>query len=466
MQYLNKCKDFEDKVRQSKINWRRVFGINFYPIIRRGLKFKYIKDGSLITSTNFRNYRLSVFYRVFVSTIKSFFSLRFLFSSRSKFLFLGFSRRVIDKDAVAIDKFHDPIIDTLESEDCLLIEKPFRFGHSDKRHTKCNILDFDFVVYLSIIVGVVISPVVYLLQRRNIELLCRDIAYTFPNESIGTRSLTLLVSKFLSDLFFSRLLLSIIKPEKLIVTSRWLHYPFIYACKEKNIETIELQHGCVMKENVFYCKFDEEQFDVDVMAVFSDFWIDRNWNTKTVTTFSVNDSIESNRKNVSEERENKLDDSVLIISQPEMSSYLDNDLIKIAESNPELNFFVKLHPQDVDGYEYRYRNSQHLINVNFIADLTVDSRELTKKYDLVIGYTSSVLFEAYDANCSVGLIHNEEIDSDYYKALYGNDFSAFHSIYPGDKIKSSHFVKGNNRVSFFAPLDKEKVKVFFNEKNF
>ena len=42
-----------------------------------------------------------------------------------KFVFLGFSRRE-NQSGKFVDKFHDPIIDSLVSKDCFMVEKPFK----------------------------------------------------------------------------------------------------------------------------------------------------------------------------------------------------------------------------------------------------------------------------------------------------------------------------------------------------
>ncbi len=143
--------EFERKLEFGLQYCKYVGNVNILPLIRRNIKFKYLKSiDNERSQTNFTSRNFNDVFKVIFGSFKSLFGFVSLFFLREKeFLFLGFSRRVVQKDGFSKDIFHDDLIQFLGKDKCLMIEKPFRLSHSKKRSTICPIIDYDFFMYFS-----------------------------------------------------------------------------------------------------------------------------------------------------------------------------------------------------------------------------------------------------------------------------------------------------------------------------
>lgn len=445
-------KDFEKKLKASDKRVGYFNGINLLALLRRPLKFRYMsKFDREFLSTNHSKRSLSDVVLVMRSILFSALSLRFLLNTSStKHLFLGFSRRSPRSDGKLLDRFHDPIIDALDPKQCLMIERPFKLTHFNNRATSCRVVDYDIFVYLSLLLSYVILPIVLLRNRSAICEFVSNVNDEFGYTILSSKGVALTYCTFKVESLFSKFFLKLIKPNNLVVTSRWLHYPMLYQARKLGIKSFEVQHGCVMPENFFYSEFNEYQFDVDSMLVFSEYWKESNWNTKNVFAIGVSQE----KVIVRAERKKS---SVLVISQPETSTKLDKTLYDIATANSELMFEIKLHPQDMANYAKRYSHVLSLNNVSVVGMADTNTENLTTKYQLILGFTSSVLFEAYHLGASVGIICDKDNDASVYEKYYGVAVDCFHFLKVGEKISSIHFEHKDSGMNFYDELNKELI---------
>ncbi|EOW9128380.1 hypothetical protein ACN142_002822 [Vibrio cholerae] len=451
--------DFERKLEFGLQRCRYIGNVNILPLIRRKIKFKYLNSvDNERYQTNFTSRNFSDFFKVLFWSFKSLFGFFSLFFLREKeFLFLGFSRRVVQKDGLNKDIFHDDLIQFLGKDKCLMIEKPFKLSHSKNRFTICPIIDYDFFMYFSLFFSYVAVPFVLIRYSKEINQIVLSINNEFSRQIISHLELAVAYSSFSIDKNISVLFLKLLSPKKLILTSRWLHYPFIHAANSMGIDTVELQHGCIMNDNFFYCDFDETQFNVSKVLTFSRFWNNRKWNAASVVSIGVTGK---DGLSIPEFR----CDRVLVISQPEESKLLNIDLFNLAISNNHIKFNVRLHPQDITGYKHRYAKLIALPNVTFLdSSIKSVSTDLCQ-HTLVVGYTSSVLFEAYDIGCSVGLLANDQKRIDFLTAYHDLAISCFHVINPHDKLTHTVFCRKEMNLKFFDEFNQSEISRVFYEK--
>ena len=463
IQMKEKMHKFEKKYSNLDSSMFTIGEVNVLPLIRREIKFNYLSEKKEKIVTNHGRIRMHELFKVFVFFFKSVGQILTIFKYKNKrFLFLGFSRRSKLLNGNYLDKFHDPIIDCLDVNDCIMIEKPFKQQHERDRSTSAPIIDYDFFTYTSLAIATLITPIIFCVFLRKFKLMRQLLEKEFRRSFKGNYWLSHVFSKFLVDAFFARIVVQIIRPEILIVTSRWLHYPFIYVCKNKGVHIVELQHGCVMKTNFFYDDFNETPFQIDTMAVFSDQWKDRYWNAKQVVVFGLKQTY-LDKSNNAEDDNLELPKSVLVISQPEMCSKLSEDLEHLAASNSRVDFHVKLHPQDIDNYHVRYKRLTNLNNVSFISGFEADTRELVRNYALVLGYTSTVLFEALDVGCSVGLISSDEVGIEEYQSYYGSMVDYFNIVDRDGILYFDLLVNQKISARIFSNLNEIAINRFFYE---
>jgi hypothetical protein len=460
MKYFNGIKRFDDLVKNSNLENKKIFGIKVYPLIRRNITSKYLYESKSISSSNHKEIKLRDFYLLSIGILSSFMSLlKIIGMKNKKFLFLGFSRRVIE-DNKAVDKFHDPLINTLNHDDCLMFERPFKLAHNTNRITKCDLVDIDFIIYLSILFSVILSPAFMFLYRKDIYRVKQSLHFSFGKKMLSSFELSSTILRFQLEKLFFDLIFKKLKITKLVLTSRWLHYPAIFSARNNGIETIELQHGSILNNNLFYRSFDEGNFYVDHMFTFSEYWNDRDWNVEKVT------DIGSGFSNLVDTHKNLgTDKKILIISQPEMQNQLIYDLSLLADANKNMDFYIKLHPQDLDGFQRRYAALLKFNNIVFLDSTLLDLKILLLKFPLVLGYNSTVLFEAYHLGTSVGLLCSDILCEDDYLQFY--DLKAckvFHKIVVSEPIDSAFFNRiVSSDILFFKPLDLNFIQDFFYE---
>lgn len=454
---------FEKTLKKSLTNKNILCGVNVSPLIRRKIKFNYLsKKDKSFKGTNFSTRNLLDILKCIHYSVSSLWDLRLLFKEKKReFVFLGFSRRIKIKEQAYMDIFHDPIIKELKSKDCLMIEKPFKFCHYQKRTTSCDILDFDFAHYTSYVLAFFLYFPLSILLGSKLKSLVKSINDDFSSNVISRRDVIFTMSHFKVESFFARIILKMLKPKKLIVTSRWLHYPFIFEAKKMGVQVVEIQHGCVMRNNFFYTNFDESMFEVDYMLTFSKLWNNRNWNTQSVLAIGTEhvSHVHDKVKTTNDFNE------VLVVSQPELYHRLDSDIELLSTVNPTIQFRVKLHPQDISGYTSRYPKLVARENVTFITEKAVSIPLLLRDFNLVLGYTSSILFEAAHFGCIVGVLTNDDEFSSNIKDYFDDLGDRFYYLNCGDVIVEKDLQLKNDFEPLFTNISKKVVEGFFYEEN-
>lgn len=466
MKYLDSLEKFDKIIIEHQLQKINFLGYKVFPLIRKNLINTYLQNEGGVVSSNHKKYKVSDLILIFSGVKKSIVSLSRLLISNSnckRFLFLGFSRRTLVDSIGYVDKFHDPIIDSLNHEDCLMLERPFKFSHCMNRKTNCDITDYDFVVYLSSFIAKLLTPFYLLFFWRNVSSTVHNINLALDGQLISKFSFVNIIINFLCEKWFAKIVLDKVRPDKLILTSRWLHYPFIYAARSKGIKVIELQHGSILRQNVFYREFDEGDLYADQMFTFGKYWNDRKWNTAEVTAVGSGyckfDKVTSSKATVI--------NTVIVISQPEMQNKLIADMSLLASNNENLKFLIKLHPQDVDNYMTRYAKLFKYKNISFLSDSKVDINSILSRYSLVIGYNSTVLFEAYHLGLSVGLFCSDGLSEADYEQYFGTGNQLFHKIYVNEPVLNLFFERiESDTITFYDELDRKLIRKCLYEESF
>jgi len=418
VKFIHNIKNIDTISEERKFSLLKINDVYIWPLVRKNVYQNALKNNDGINNLNYSTYSINFVFKVFLSTILSFFSLLkfFLKIQHKKFVFLGFSRRFLENGEF-VDKFHDPIIDSLELDDCLLIEKPFKGSHSNNRATKSDILDYDVIFYAVKFISFLCSPLYFVINRVEIQNVCRKINTDLKCRDVVTcLFLSKKVFEFKLEGRVACYFLRKLNTDKLIVTSRWLHFPFIYAANMLDIETIEIQHGAILRSSMFYKNVDDFEFGIDTMLTFSEFWNDYPWGAKkTLSIGSHQYQFEKSKDSY----ESKVVSSILLVSQPELSTRFSQDIVNLSRANIDKTFVVKLHPQDHVGFSERYSQCIDLVNVRFVKDFT--RSEGLGSFDLVLGYKSTMLYEASSRGIPVGLLvsdPNERID---YLSVFGDE---------------------------------------------
>lgn len=380
----------------------RVGGVPLWRLIRNDLFDRYLRIAGLRDRSNHNRPRIRNWLSFGMNVLRS--AAHMLRLRRYEYLVIGFPRRRLI-DGLWFDHFSDPLIEIMGEEKTACIEKPFIGTHGRPARTR-NIIYYDLVIIVSAVVARFFFWVGYRWAGREIEELSRLVAPRLDvNRNAVKRMLCRKLVALRIELALFRHALSIIRPRLVLMTSRWVHLPIIFACKASSIPVWELQHGVPGEEGYKYGTEYDKRIDPDLMLTFGEHWRRLSWGGMETTSI-----IPIGYKWLCDRRlEIRVEDGqecrvVMLVSQPEMYTKLSSIFMELATSNPNINFLLKLHPQDISEWTERYPVTD-LTNVSVHADPADDIYRLFKQCFAVVGYSSTVLFEAAFFGLRTGVLN-------------------------------------------------------------
>jgi hypothetical protein len=215
--------------------------------------------------------------------------------------------------------------------------------------------------------------------------------------------LTSLINKdialFKSQSFFYGKLLDFKNPKEIYFVNYVDYFALLNQAKIRNIKTVEMQHGLIIKEDLIYhfpyCKENELRYfstDFFVWKDFSGFSGKLPLSPDHIIENDENHLVVMRKRYSNVEKENK---SILVASQPFFSDYIVQYILKNAEKMPEFLFYYKIHPMQFNSF---FENSevQKLINLKNVKIISneLSIYELLSKCKFIIGIYSTSLFEA------------------------------------------------------------------------
>lgn len=328
---------------------------------------------------------------------------------RYDYIILGFPRRKKVRE-VWVDNFSDPIIDLLGQDRTLCIERPFTGVHYRPAKTK-HILDYDFVIFLARSLSVMLGWSVGLVYSARVRRITTVLCERFGTGRRSTRTaIGVSVIRFWIEAACARWILSVARPKLVFLTSRWVHLPFAFACKQKRIAVVELQHGVPNPDSFKYRTRTDESLDPDWFLTFGEYWSRTDWGIPGDRVLPLGyPYIWERRNTVATHIRSSREGRVMLVSQPEMWSRLSRMFEGIVETHPALQFLLKLHPQDVDQWEERYPIAL-AANVEVEKDAAKDLYDLFAQWPVVVGYNSTVLFEAAFFGIKTGVLNFDGVN--------------------------------------------------------
>ena len=373
----------------------------------------------------------------------------FRFRGRYRALVVGFARRRLER-GVWVDTFFDPLIDVLGQETTLCIERPFVGRHFRPARTR-NLKYHDFVKACATLAGHVVSR---LPQHKapGVEALA-----SLVSERLGVpvarvrRSLWQAYARFWVERQFARAIVARAKPEVLLLVNRGINHGMIAACRERGVAVYELQHG-VMHVNGYKqgTRYDAA-IDPQGFLTFGECWNRFDWGVPEVAVLGYRYIWEQRERLRASERPRG--DAVMLVSEPgcwqELAAFSD-----IVAGNPDIRFILKLHPQDVGGWPARYPCGL-AGNVTVIDDPSADLYDLFAECRAVVGYGSTVLYEASFFGLKVGLL-NADGKNPNEAIHYAGSYNFYTLAAPGDfrnMLESPRVDESAEGNPFFAAFD-------------
>lgn len=400
--YSDIINDIKEKEIQVGIYEEKLLGFSFWRILR-----SHVIDRQMSVFHNFESrdsqQKVIKILTLITNIFKSLFEYSKLFikSTNKETVVFAFPRLQKLGDFF-IDKFTDPVIlNSNLKNNCLVFQRPLSGLHKAPRYNNSNVLYMDFFEFIPKIFGVLLSPFILpFLFFRTVKLYMKAKKILHVNVK-DILKFHLKASTFLISYAFHKAVLNKIKPKRVFFVSREVNYPIIVACNKLNIETYELQHGVTHANTILYSGKYDPVIDPDYFLVFGELWkgpqfgipvekiINIGWAyPKILSCFKSNNSFGDN--------------TILVISEPTISTKLLDAITLIAEEYSQYEFHIRLHPQEKYGeYEMKIVNS---INNIEIVDNSIEANLFLMAYKHIVGVNSSVLYEAISLNKNVGRI--------------------------------------------------------------
>lgn len=332
----------------------------------------------------------------------------FLRKTRRRYAFWNHPRRVPQEVGCYCDVYTDPIIRFLGNQECVAIERPWKFRHFNPTCTS-YVFYQDFIDFISLLVKQFHKSS---LSRTEIAKLKRIEGELFNQFKVKI-SLQSTASGVLSELRIRRMLLYLLllrmKPEIVFLVASNVHGALIQASRLARIPTVEIQHGLLSKYYIplSYPKNRKKQTAPDYFLTFGDFW-----KTQIDMPVDVNKQLSIGfpylRSSLSKYPGAKMQ-KLTVISQPTVASSLLRILEELTNNTGGLPEIVyKLHPEESADWRERYPVLLDLMKAGRIT--VVDNTgpqlyELLAKSLWVLGVYSTALLESVAFGCACFILN-------------------------------------------------------------
>lgn len=415
-------------------------GVSVYALVRRSYRDLVLRQSGLIVMNG--RTKVNKIKAVNSVLLSAFHVTKLFFAGRKcSTLFYSFPR-VDNINGEFLDKFTDPLIDVCNlGEDYIIFEHGLGGVHKKPRRHNQNVVYIDCLHPLSKILSKLFWGVYYKKHKKEFVKLENCLNQTFgpENSMLFFKDIfrMMMLSKILG------LLLRQLSIKRVLGPARDYLTPVIVAAKKLNINIFELQHGITYGESSMYSGYRHEMLLPDYFLAFGDnkpqnvYGIDEH---RIVNIgWALQDYISQKTQ-----RERYQKNDVLVISEPEVTDAIFGAVKKLANDNPNSNFFIRAHPHEVIS-DSHMKMIEGLKNVK-IQDKNINISVVLLGFENVIGESSTVLYEALAINKKVGkLFYNglrpqylEEQDREsFWEIRNQEDFRVFMEGSVNDKINKS-----------------------------
>tara|TARA_R110002110_G_scaffold2830_1_gene14160 strand:+ start:90992 stop:92347 length:1356 start_codon:yes stop_codon:yes gene_type:complete len=429
---------------------KEIEGVFFWELIRFKVHRDILQEKNIIKSGHEKpknNYINKL--RSFNKTIGWIFLKNPFLSKEVDLLFWGHPRRKKSDGGFFWDNHTDPIINSLKNEfRCLLLEPTYLGAHFIPPVTT-NIRYTDFIQLL-----------IFIFKKRidfvdNSKLISQIESEIYSRFEVKINIKKILVKKLSTKKISVNiyiLLLKRLKPKLVFIIVSYGNEFFIEACKTLNITVIELQHGGGVSWHHLgysYPNLSKILFP-DYFFTFGEFWKRRLKYPipmkKVIPVGCAFHEIEKEKYL----NENKLN-QIIIVSQGNVG----NEICKFAidlqnDATFDYKIIYKLHPGEYLNWENKYAD---LITagITVVSDDSIPLYRLLAQSKVVIGVSSTVLYESLGFNVNIFLLNlpgmeymQELIDEDIANVVSTSSefLNKYNSLNP-NKLNSDYFYKKN-----------------------
>lgn len=385
---------------------------------------------------------------------------RYIFNKQTDVVFIGHCRKIL-ADGYYQDIYLNDVLNKITEKNInhLYLEYPVDFKHLTPNRTKNR----KYLDYLDTGYGLSNFFIRYklnLLEAKKINKL-KQLIYDNFNVSIDVETLLLKITKQYKFLYPRILkIINKTKPKCLVVIDAYSlpNKIFLLIANQKNIPTIELQHGAIGTDHIAY----RYPSDIGINSFPNYFFV---WGKSWVENISIPKGseykcvgfpyLDEKNRNYNSNIEIK-SNNILVISQWTIGLELMNWVNELARKNPSYNFMFKLHPLEYDAIN-EYKKNKKSDNIKIYKD-EIDTYDFFKKCKIQIGVHSTLLFEGAAFNLITLVLPLRGSESTEKIPNTGFIFIKNREQLSKLDIKELNFTKSNNQL-----WEKNSVNKVVNE---
>lgn len=296
-------------------------------------------------------------------------------------------------------------------KNALTIETTFDIDNFDYKKSHIDSLNFISKLLRSFVKITYNSTEIH--EIKKLETLLKDNFGLLIDlkETIRTKIL-----HFKSEELVFHWLLKLRKPKKVFFIGYNRFSALVSACKKLNVDSIEVQHGLILKESLIYHFPNVSKGALNYFPNSFVLWKEFPYNTGElpVCTKNIKYINKSHLTYMVEKFSNikKEKKSILIVSQPMHSTGILDFIKSNLLSLREYNIYYKIHPMEFNklGLNDDLTDLSKFGNIKIIKN-EMSIYELLQKVSFVLGVYSTTLFEASLFNCEIFVL---DIDSNHY----------------------------------------------------
>lgn len=329
-----------------------------------------------------------------------------------------------------VDKFTDPLVDFSDiGKSCLILEQGRSGAHRTPRCHSEIVIYTDIIYWLAWKFISLRRKQFYKKHSDVIDLLFSRIESAFPEITLNRTALLTVIVRFGFITKCYRGLFRRIRAKRLFAPARPSFKHLVPAAKYQGLIVYELQHGLVYTKSLTYEEFHDPMFTPDYFLSFGNIPCADSYGISSDKLIEIGWAFE---QYVQSEKFPTKSNQVLVVSAPNITDRLVSITCKLAEHNPNVEFYFRPHPLEVLSKEVLsdFGRFNNIILDDNLENITV----VLMRFECVMGVNSTVLYEALAMRKKVAKLYmggfdvqflSEEDQQCFYLITDHNTFKEF-----------------------------------------
>ena len=435
----------------------KINGITAYTLLRQLFRQKLLVEAGLEAMQLKGTLRKSSLLPLFKSSLISFWHVLKLVLGKNRIpiVFLSFPR--MEKiNNIYVEKFTDPLIDVAGITTPYVIFETGRMGvHLRPRIHSEKVINVDIIRVITTVLSVLgarrfnqkhkeeFATLMSSLRSLSKDTVCEKIIV----KQFLVRYYEIKIYEYLFRRLKTKFLLGPTRPAETFIAG---HRAGALVC--------ELQHGITYGETVLYSGYRDPIMIPDYFLAYGDNKPSDVYGMDEERIINIGWALQNYIASIHPEMQSS-NESVLVISDPEITETLFQVIIRLANDNPKVTFEIRPHPHEIIP-EKCLASISNLQNVK-IQDNKINITEALMSFNMVIGENSTVLYEALAVNKKVGRLFYDGLNPKY---LVADDKESFWEIRNQTDFESflKEDVSSKKSKCIYSPFNRNKFAEIIN----